>query len=318
MSAEVFIGIDTSNYTTSVGVVDADGNLLANLKKLLPVKTGERGLRQSDAVFAHVKNLPELMDEARAVIGDGRVAAVGVSTRPRNREGSYMPCFLVGINAAKSMMAATGAPLYEFSHQCGHIMAALYSSKKEISGPFAAFHVSGGTTELVLAERSGLGFVCRELGGTCDVNAGQVIDRIGVHMGMPFPAGKYMQTAALANTAPIPKRKPPVKGTRANLSGLENMAIELYTRTQSRELVAAFVFEYLGGAIEMMCDGAVRELGCVPFVFAGGVMSNSIIRARLEKRFDATFAEPELSSDNAVGIAILAQNAYKYEKGKRA
>lgn len=314
MKKEYVIGIDTSNYTTSVAVVDIGGALVANLKSPLPVKEGERGLRQSDALFAHTKNLPELLDTARELVRDGTVVAVGVSTRPQNKEGSYMPCFLAGVSAAHSVSLGSGAPLYEFSHQCGHIMAALYSAGAEIPESFAAFHISGGTTELVRVLTDARGFVCECVGGTKDLNAGQIIDRIGVYMGLPFPSGKYMEEAALANTAPIPKRKPTVSGTETNLSGLENIAARLYDETGNRELASAFVFEYIGRSVEMMCDSYVSAYGDMPFVFAGGVMSNSIIRKRLEKKFNATFAEPALSCDNAVGIAVLALNAYKYER----
>lgn len=315
MNAPVFIGIDTSNYTTSFAIVDINGELLANLKSPLPVKAGERGLRQSDAVFAHVKNLPELAKTAKEILLGREILALGVSTRPRNKDGSYMPCFLSGVSAASAMEASLGVPLYTFSHQCGHIMAALYSSGRDIPERFFAFHISGGTTELVVAEKRDMGFECRTVGGTKDLNAGQIIDRIGVYMGMPFPAGKYMEEAALRNTACVPKKKPPTDGAYANLSGLENMAVALYEQTKDEALVAAFVFDYVGRAVEMMCDSAKQTEGDLPFVFAGGVMSNGILKSRLSKRFDASFAEPLLSADNAVGIAILAKNAYKCEKG---
>ena len=314
MTDGVFIGVDTSNYTTSVGIVESGGGLIANLKLPLPVKSGERGLRQSDAVFAHIKNLPELLDKVKLLTKDKKILGVGVSTRPRNKEDSYMPCFLSGVNVATALSVASGAPLYEFSHQCGHIMAAIYSAGREIPKEFAAFHISGGTTELVLAKWTGRDFVCQTLGGTGDVNAGQIIDRIGVYMGMPFPAGKYIEEAAFNNQRSIPKKKPSVKGTYANLSGLENIAVKLYDETKDSSLTAAFVLEYIGTAVISVCENARQEIGDIPFVFAGGVMSNSIIKARLAQKFDAYFAEPLLSADNAVGIAVLAKNAYKYEK----
>ena len=315
MANDVVIGIDTSNYTTSVAVLTLDGELVANIKRPLPVKHGERGLRQSDAVFAHIKNMPGAMEEAREALGGRQPLAVGVSERPRNKDGSYMPCFLSGVSIAEGIGASLGVPVYKFSHQCGHIMAALYSAGRDIPERFFAFHISGGTTELVVAEKRDMGFECRTVGGTKDLNAGQIIDRIGVYMGMPFPAGKYMEEAALRNTACVPKKKPPTDGAYANLSGLENMAVALYEQTKDEALVAAFVFDYVGRAVEMMCDFARETEGDLPFVFAGGVMSNSILKDRLAKRLDASFAEPLLSADNAVGIAILAKNAYKCEKG---
>lgn len=309
---KIIFGIDTSNYTTSVALMYDDGELIANIKRPLKVSEGERGLRQSEAVFAHVKNMPSAMAEAREYLNGRTPAAVGVSTRPRNIEGSYMPCFLSGVAVAEGIAASLGIPVYNFSHQCGHVMAALYSSDSEnlTDGKFAAFHVSGGTTELLIVKGAKTGFEAELVGGTKDLNAGQIIDRIGVFLGMPFPAGPHLERAALEYKGKIPSKKVSVDGTYANLSGLENMAHKLYAETSDVGKTAAFVFEYLGNAIVKMCEGLVERYGDMPFVFAGGVMCNSIIRAKLSQRFDARFAEPMMSADNAVGIAELTRINY--------
>ena len=313
MKNNIILGIDTSNYTTSVAVMTTDGELLANIKYPLPVKNGECGLRQSDAVFAHIKNIPLAMEDAEKIIGGSNIVAIGVSERPRNVEGSYMPCFLSGVAVATGISATTGARLYKFSHQCGHIMAALYSSKKEdlLYKEFCAFHVSGGTTEMLRVIAQGSGFKAALIGGTADLNAGQVIDRIGVHMGLSFPAGKEMENLAKAYSGKIPTKKPSVSGLKINLSGLENMAIDLYKKTSDKELVAAFVFDYISKSLESLVAAYEKENGKTSFLFAGGVMSNSIIKENLKKICDASFAEPMLSADNAVGIATLAARAYK-------
>ena len=316
MKKRVVIGIDTSNYTTSYAVLTEGGELIANLKRPLPVKAGERGLRQSDAVFAHVKNLPELANEAKIYLADCEIVAVGVSERPRNIEGSYMPCFLAGVSVAEHLATALGIPIYRFSHQCGHVMAAVYSSGRSelLDCTFAAYHVSGGTTELIRVRAADCGFSTELVGGTADLNAGQIIDRIGVHMGLPFPSGKFIEELALENTQRIPSRKPTVRGMTANLSGLENLAVKLYADSGDKCLVAAFVLDYIGRAIELTCDAFTEEYGNTPFIFAGGVMCNSIIKRRLEKRFDAAFAEPAMSADNAVGVAELARRAHFVNK----
>ena len=312
MKRRIFLGIDTSNYTTSVGIVGADGELIANIKRALPVKAGERGLRQSDAVFAHIKNLPDAMKEASEHLSNAEILAVGVSEKPRNVKNSYMPCFLSGVALAEGISAAVSAPLFRFSHQCGHIMAALYSSGKLdlIERGFPAFHVSGGTTELLSVTQDTLGFSAKLVGGTSDLNAGQVIDRVGVYMGLPFPSGAELERLAATCSKKPPKRKPSVNGMFASLSGLENLAVALYGESCDRALVAAFVFRYIGESIVQMSEAYAREYGETPFVYAGGVMSNSIIKEMLSARFEAYFAEPALSSDNAVGIAALARQAY--------
>lgn len=312
ISEKVILGIDTSNYTTSVAIVDINGKIIANLKRPLQVKEGERGLRQSDALFLHTVNIPPLMEEAKEILDGNVPIAIGVSQKPRNIEGSYMPCFLAGVSAAESASAVSGIPLYKFSHQCGHIMAAVLSSGKEsiLDGEFAAFHISGGTTELVKVKAVDSGFETQLFGGTADLNAGQIIDRIGVLMGLRFPAGPHLEELALQNKKKIPRRPISANGMKVNLSGLENMASKLYRETDDKALVSAFVLDFIGRSIIAMSESYEVAFGKTTFVYAGGVMCNSIIRKMLSERFDAVFAEPSLSSDNAVGIAELARRAF--------
>lgn len=316
MKRQIILGIDTSNYTTSVAALTLDGELVCNLKRPLPVKQGERGLRQSEAVFAHTVNIPSIMQELRTYVDNAEILAIGVSEKPRNQEGSYMPCFLSGVAVAESISATLGIPLHKFSHQCGHIMAAVYSSRKFdlISLPFAAFHISGGTTELVRVTATECGFNAELLGGTSDLNAGQIIDRVGVYMGIAFPAGPALEECAKNCTAKIPKKKISSSGMTVNLSGLENMAVKLYDDTGDASLTAAFVFDYIGRAISAMIDAYAEKYGKGPIVCAGGVMCNSMIKKMLLERYEVYFAEPAMSADNAVGIAALTLRAYKNEQ----
>ena len=314
--SEVIIGIDTSNYTTSVALLGSDGELVANLKAPLSVKEGERGLRQSDAVFSHVKNIPALMERVREILDGRHPVAVGVSERPRNTEGSYMPCFLSGVAVAEAVSCALGVKLYRFSHQCGHVMAALYSSGAgALAGEvFGAFHVSGGTTELLRVRRCDSGFHAELVGGTLDLNAGQVIDRIGVAMGLPFPAGPHIEAAATAFSGRLPSYRISGRGTEVNLSGLENIALKVYRETGDVSLTSALVLDLVGRSILSMAEAYREKYGDEALVFAGGVMANRQIRERLSKLPRVYFAEPMLSADNAVGIAELAREEYIKDK----
>ena len=312
MTNACFVGFDTSNYTTSIAVSDGEGHILANLKRPLPVEEGACGLRQSDAVFSHVRNLPPLMEEARAFLEGRTVRGVGCSVRPRSVEGSYMPCFLAGRAAAASFAAAACAPLVEVSHQDGHLMAALYSSGEGVrlrQAPFAAFHVSGGTTEVlhVLPHENGTGFSVREIGGTADLNAGQAIDRVGVMMGMSFPCGRALETSAEAYKGKLPRPRISVKGCTCNLSGLENLAGKLWKETKDRPLVSAYVLSFVGATLRAMTEGVDEQLGHLPILYAGGVMSNRYLQTLLGARKDTYFAEPQFSADNAAGVALLAR-----------
>ena len=316
MNNEIVIGIDTSNYTTSVALMTSDGQLIANEKAPLPVKHGECGLRQSDAVFAHIKNIPTLMDRLAAHLGKESAVAIGVSERPRNVDGSYMPCFLSGVAVAEGMSAVSGAPLYKFSHQCGHIMAAIHSAGRYdlLDKEFVAFHVSGGTTEMLKVTPDKCSFHAELIGGTADLNAGQVIDRIGVYLGLNFPCGKEIEALALQNDKKIPKKKISGKELEINLSGLENMAVKLYKETSDAPLVAAFTLEFIANSLIYLVSEYEARFGKTEFLFAGGVMSNSIIKQKLSSVCSASFAEPALSADNAVGIAALCARRYNLEK----
>ena len=305
-----YIGIDTSNYTTSLSVVNGQGEVLANFKRLLPVKQGERGLRQSDALFAHTKHIPLLMQELEPVLRGMAPVAVGVSARPRDAKDSYMPCFLAGVAAAHSMATALHVPLHEFSHQNGHVMAALYSSNALhlIGSDFGAFHVSGGTTEMLYVSPNGLDFSIELIGGSADLNAGQAIDRIGVAMGLSFPCGPALEQLALANTKKIPKPRISVKNGTCNLSGLENMALKLLAETKDKPLVAAFVLDFIADTLISLSRGLREERGDLPLLFAGGVMSNRIIATKIGSTLGSCyFAAPAFSADNAAGIALLCR-----------
>ena len=306
------VGFDTSNYTTSVAVCTAEGEIVANFKIPLPVKEGQRGLRQSDAVFEHVRNLPTLMKRLQAFLSEGEYqpTAVGVSTKPRDVEGSYMPCFLSGKAAASAFAAANDLPLFELSHQNGHIMAALYSAKRTellSAERFLAFHVSGGTTEALLVEPKDGAFSVTLVGETDDINAGQAIDRVGVAMGLSFPCGRALEALASAYRGKIYRHPVCVREGRCSLSGAENIALRIYRETSDPQATAAFVFDFIGKTLLAMGEAIEEKYGKMPIVFAGGVMSNRLMRERLASRFDASFAEPEFSADNAAGIALLCR-----------
>ncbi len=318
-----WVGFDTSNYTTSAAACTTDERgeitVIANCKCPLPVAEGARGLRQSDAVFAHVKNLPTVIRDLRSILEEGnyQIAAVGVSATPRDAADSYMPCFLTGIIAAESFAAGSGTEVRRFSHQSGHIMAALYSSGalsegKLLTDDFLAFHVSGGTTEAVVAHPREGGFDVEIKGYGADLHAGQVIDRVGVMMGLDFPCGKALEELAVQNNKPLPQIKTSVKEGICHLSGLENQAAALWKQTADPALVAAYTLTTIGKSLRKMTDqfqAKRAETGDkpLPVVYAGGVMSNKFIRPILTKGagWRVYFSEPAFSADNAAGVSIL-------------
>lgn len=298
-----FLGIDTSNYTTSCALYDSENETVLQRKRLLPVKNGELGLRQSDAVFHHTVQLPELLNSLFEDFG-GRISAVGVSATPTNEAGSYMPCFLAGISAATASAASLGVPMYKYSHQQGHIMAALYSAgKRDLLGSrFLAFHVSGGTTQLLLVDKN---LDTTLIASSSDLKAGQAVDRTGVMLGFPFPAGKYVDELACKSVNEY-KISIQLKDGNCSLSGVENKCKAMLDKGEKPEDICRFCIDYIMTALYKMALYAREKYGNLPIVFSGGVMSNSIIRKNLTDKLGAYFAEPEFSCDNAAGIAVLA------------
>ncbi|MBQ8404154.1 MAG: hypothetical protein IJX55_07005 [Clostridia bacterium] len=315
------LGIDTSNYTTSLALVSDDG--FVQTRRILEVKKGECGLRQSDALFLHTVNLPELFPavfaEYRERFGvDAKVDAVAYSAYPRDVVGSYMPCFLAGQSAASAVASALGVPLMRFSHQAGHIMAALKTcgAEEKMGEEFFALHLSGGTTELVHAKKDDeIGFSAEIVGDTADISAGQLVDRAGVMLGLKFPCGGELEKLALeaGGAKGIKPLKVVLREGRLNMSGAENRIAALVKAGEDAGKIAYFTLDFVAKNVVALAESARAANPSLPIIFAGGVMRNKIIRAKIcEKLENVYFADVELSSDNAVGTAYLG-----YEKMKK-
>ncbi len=309
-----YLGIDTSNYTTSVALYNDEDNSVVNLKQLLPVKSGEKGIRQSDAVFHHTVQLPQLIKKA---FDDKqiKIKGVGVSTKPCNIDNSYMPCFLTGISVATGISCALNIPMYQFSHQDGHIVAALYSSNKLdlINDRFVAFHVSGGTSQSLLVEPCGKYFKTTLISESLDLKAGQAVDRVGVMLGLDFPCGPELEKLALQSNANYKKIKVFRRDGCFSLSGVENKCKKMLDDGEKPEDIALYCLDYIYSALDDSVFEIIDKYGNLPIVFSGGVMSNTIIKNRLLEKFNAFFAEPQFSSDNACGVAVLASICDKKE-----
>ena len=304
------LGLDTSNYTTSAAVFDGEGG--RNQGRLLEVRPGELGLRQSDALFQHVKHLPEVVEALLGEEGLGTVQAVGASTRPRAVEGSYMPCFLAGASQGQVLSQVLGVPFYAFSHQQGHLAAAAWSAGRLdlLDRPFLAWHLSGGTTELlrVEPEEDGVAVRAEILGGTSDISAGQLIDRTGVLLGLSFPAGKGVEKLSRqAQKREYYKVK--VNGLTFSLSGMENKVRQMVQRGEEPAEIAWFAQETVCRVVQACTKAAMEQYPGLPVLCSGGVASNGRLKELLRQNCGALFAQPQFSTDNAMGTAILTWRA---------
>ncbi len=301
------IGIDTSNYTTSIAWFDGNGG--ENCSRLLPVKQGELGLRQSDAVFAHIKSLPELSGRLFSHIPQEEITAVGVSTRPRAVDGSYMPCFMVGYSHAVMLSSTLKVPLVEVSHQQGHVAASLWSAGhlELMDVPHLAWHLSGGTTELLLVEPEGRNVRCTKIGGTSDISAGQLIDRTGQLLSLPFPSGKHLDALSReGEKKDVFKVK--CQDMTFSLSGVQNKVQQYFQSGNSPADTAGYALRCVAGAVEQASRQALKAYPGLRIVFSGGVASNSLLRQWIAP-LDPVFSEPQYSTDNAMGVAVLAHRS---------
>lgn len=313
---EVFLGIDTSCYTTSIALLDTVGNLLEDKRTVLKVKENGCGLRQSEMVFQHTKNLPVLFENAFAQ-KKYKIRAIAVSSQPRSFEKSYMPAFLCGLSAGRILSSTNGVPLYVTSHQENHIKAGLWSVKRLEAGCFIVLHISGGTTDLLLVDKSSGDFKITDFGGSSDLNAGQYIDRIGVELGLPFPAGKSLEQLALTakEYVDIPVA---VKDLNVSYSGPLTATKKLLAKGVDKASLVAGMQKAIAKSLTKLLLNACQKVNYYEILLVGGVASNLYIRNYLKEqlavdKIQIYFPEPAFCSDNAVGCAFIALKRWRKE-----
>ena len=308
------LGLDTSNYTTSAAWFD--GETGDNAGKLLEVPAGSLGLRQSEALFQHVKRLPDILSELKQTGLPDKLSAIGASTRPREVEGSYMPCFLAGESQARVMAESFSLPFFPCSHQQGHIAAAAWSAGRMdlLDHPHLVWHLSGGTTELLYVVPDGVTVKGEIIGGTKDLSAGQLIDRTGKKLGLAFPSGKAVDALSLQAEKTDSFR---VKTAESyfSFSGVENKMNGLAEAGESPSNICRYVLASIIGAVERATLQALEKHPGLPVLCAGGVASNQLLRETMTRSCGAVFAQPRFSTDNAMGVAILTWRAM-YQKEK--
>ena len=309
------IGFDTSNYRTSAAAVTLDGEILADYRELLPVSEGERGLRQSEAVFAHVRQLRNCEALIRSGTDGYRIAAAAASVRPRDGEDSYMPVFQVGHTAGCMVAAALNIPFFGTTHQRGHLAAALHGTALEGAERMLAVHLSGGTTDLLLAD----GERIERLGGSADLHAGQLVDRAGVAMGLPFPSGEALEELALRGKSEGRLGCSLEQGGLVcHLSGAETKVQQWIRRAElPPEDIAREIYDLLARSIVRMLKAGAVKTGLADALVTGGVASSPLLRQLLAERRARTqgcprmvFGKPERSGDNAVGVALIGAKKY--------
>ena len=309
----LFIGVDTSNYTTSVSCVSDEG-IVFEKRTMLSVPLGERGLRQSDAVFQHVRNLPPLIQAMLDSIDRTSVTAVAVNAKPTDGEDSYMPVFLAGRLAAVSIASSLGVPLIETTHQAGHVRVAMFGQEAYFSDTrFLALHLSGGTTDLLRVQTEGSRIAAIErIGGCADLHAGQFVDRVGVALGLPFPSGVSLEQLANNATDRTMKLPSSVRELVCSLSGQESQCQRWFESGVAKEAIAFAVYDCLSRTLAKLLQNAFSATDCKTVLLTGGVSGSALLRELLAERMNVElyYAPKGLSSDNAAGTALIARDKF--------
>lgn len=315
---QLILGLDTSCYTTSLACADLDGFVPFQHRIPLQVKQGARGLQQSEGVFQHLGNLPKLTAALRTFLPpSSEIAAVCASTRPRPRSDSYMPVFKAAQALGQALADVLRVPFYEVSHQENHVMAGVFSAQGPQTEQFLAVHVSGGTTELLRAVRRETGFDLELLGATQDLHGGQLVDRIGIALGLPFPAGPCLE--ALAGRAPETALRLPVflRGLTVGFSGAEDQALRRMHAGHPPEEIARALYHCLTDTLLGWLSTAVNRTGLHHILLVGGVTASTLLRQGLKTaqadgslQAELFFADPALSADHGVGTALLGLKHY--------
>ncbi len=307
----MILALDTSCYTTSLAIMDDQSRLIADMRRLLNVAPGALGLRQSDALYAHQQNLPQMLEELFSLHPPQQLTAIVASSRPRPEDDSYMPVFSAGLGVAKILSAALQLPLYQYSHQEGHLAAALWSKQLDWQEPFLALHLSGGTGEILYVEPYIAASLDQktqyhiEVIGETDLPPGQFVDRIGVALGYPFPAGAALDQLALSATAKDFRLSGSVKGANISFSGPESAAERAIKAGIAPEQIALAVFDNIGKSLAKAITVAKANSKTDKVILMGGVAASRNLRNYLTKS-EVVFANPKYCSDNAVGIASIA------------
>lgn len=318
----MILGIDTSNYKCSVSLLDNE-KFIINYSEFLSVKHGTLGLRQSDAFFQHIQILNSYL---KKIPNDyiKLIRAIGVSDKPRRLEKSYMPVFNAGVFMAECFAKALGVKVYKFSHQEGHYGAAIRELDVDFDEETLFFHISGGTSEILKVNKSKNAFDMKNILSTSDLSFGQLIDRIGVAMELPFPCGKKMEDLAYIdfNSLDYPdelnnilKAIPSLKiKTGYNLSGYENIFKKYLEKNYNKSIIITALFIKIGEFIIDLVREAFLKTGIKKIILSGGVMANNIIKKVIcasdlyfEKDLQIYFPSLENCGDSAIGPAYLTQ-----------
>ena len=330
------LGIETSCDETSIGIVDGDGRVLANvIATQIDLHARYGGIVPEVASRQHVLDIRPVCEQAieDAGLDWGDIDAVAATHGP-GLAGSL----IVGLNFSKGLSAALGVPFIGVNHMDGHVYGAWARTEdhdlepfQELVGeqPIMCLVVSGGHTELVLLEGHGK---FRLLGETRDDAAGEAFDKAARVLGLRYPGGPEIQRVAegAPETDPFPRAW--MRGTdEFSFSGLKTAVL-----TRARELgiyppngvdggadpdvVAGLAKAFQDSVVDVLVTkttAAAKRENCAGIVLVGGVAANGPLRQTLTDKSPLPVAIPpfKLCTDN--GAMIAMSGLVNFRNGRR-
>lgn len=330
------LGIETSCDETSVGIVDAEGCVLANvIATQVDIHARYGGIVPEVASRQHVLDIRPVCEQAVADAGIdwGDISAVAATHGP-GLAGSL----IVGLNFSKGLSAALGVPLVGVNHMDGHVYGAWARTEdrdlepfQELVGekPIMCIVVSGGHTELVLLVGHGK---FRLLGETRDDAAGEAFDKVARVLGLRYPGGPEIQRVSKNAPEAEPLPRAWMRGTdEFSFSGLKTAVLTrarklgIYPPNTSGEpadphIVAGIAKAFQDSVVDVLVTktiAAAKRENCAGIVLVGGVAANAQLRETLVMKSPLPVAIPpfKLCTDN--GAMIAMSGLVNYRNGRR-
>lgn len=320
----IILGIESSCDETAASVVKNGREVLSNIiSSQIDLHTQYGGVVPEIASRKHIEKINQVIEEAleKAEVALQDITAIAVTYGP-----GLVGALLVGVSAAKAISFASNIPLIGIHHIEGHI-SANYIENPELKPPFVCLVASGGHSHLVLVKDYG---VYEIIGRTRDDAAGEAFDKVARVIGLGYPGGPKIDKLAKegnADAISFPRAKLQDSEYDFSFSGLKSSVLNYVNSCKMKgEAIceADIAASFQKAVIDVLVDHslhAVLEFGSDKFAIAGGVASNTSLRAALKEACAVQgvkfyYPSPIFCTDNAAMIGVAGY--YEYQKGVRS
>jgi N6-L-threonylcarbamoyladenine synthase len=293
MPRSICLGIEGTAHTFGVGIVDDSAKVLANEQSMYVPKEG--GIHPREAANHHTEIAGDVIRKAleKAGVSKGDIALVAFSQGP-----GLGPCLRTAATAARALALSLEVPIIGVNHCIAHLE--IGRAVCECNDP-VLLYVSGGNTQVISYANGRY----RVFGETMDIGLGNMLDKFGREMGMPFPAGPNIEKLAAKGKKLIPLPYS-VKGMDVSFSGILTAALQM--EKESLEDLSFSIQETTFSMLTEVTERAMAHLGKSEVLLGGGVVRNKKLVEMVSAMCDERGAQcyvppPSLCSDNGAMIA---------------